>query len=417
MIDLAPPTSFWDHVSLRWLTVRRLRAQAVVLAICFWAVFAVDFATPGLFDRAGNIKFQDFLPLYISGQLVTEHRAVDLYNRGIQQTAIRSLIQQPTRVDVPYLYGPQVGLLLQPLATLAFPVAARLWVCLSLFVCFLCLFATWKHCPNLWPHACFVVLATLAFPPLFHFFVRGQLSALALACFAAAFVAMRANRRWLAGIALGFLAFKPQFLVAIPLILLLARAWRILAGLLLSSAAQLAFARIYFGSEVMSAYIGMLRRMPDWIDIAEIPLASVQMHSLRSFWNLLIPGPRVVLALYALSSVAAIWITARIWKSRLPLPLRFAALTVAAVLVNPHIFVYDLLVLAPALMLVVDWCLAKDQHALVPTLEFLAYLAYVLPLFGPLARWTHLQLSVIVFVAILWTLWRLPVLELSPGSC
>jgi len=411
----ATSASFWEHFSTRLLTQRRLRAQAVVLVICFWGVLIVDFATPGLFDRAGNIKFQDFLPLYISGHLVAEHRAIDLYNRGVQQTEIHSLIHESPRVDVPYLYGPQVGLVVRPFAKLAFPAAARLWVCLSLLVCFLCVYAIWSRCPNLPSHPYFIVLATLAFPPLFHFFIRGQLSVLVLVCFTTAYLAMREDRHWFAGIALGFLAFKPQFLVAIPLILLLARAWSILAGLLLSSSLQLAFARVYFGPEVMSSYVGMLLRMPAWIDIAELPLASIQMHSLRSFWTLLIPIPQITFALYALSSVAVIWIAVIIWKSPSPIPLRFAALTLAAVLINPHIFVYDLLVLAPALMLLVDWCLANDRHASVQTLELLAYLAYVLPLFGPLARWTHLQLSVIVFVAILWRLRRMPLSQLSPN--
>jgi hypothetical protein len=38
-------------------------------------------------------------------------------------------------------------------------------------------------------------------------------------------------------------------------------------------------------------------------------------------------------------------------------------------------------------------------------LQFLLYLAFVVPLFGPLSQWTHLQLSVPVFVALLCTLW------------
>jgi hypothetical protein len=35
----------------------------------------------------------------------------------------------------------------------------------------------------------------------------------------------------------------------------------------------------------------------------------------------------------------------------------------------------------------------------------LLYLVYVLPLVGPLARWTHLQLSVIAMSALLYLIW------------
>jgi hypothetical protein len=97
---------------------------------------------------------------------------------------------------------------------------------------------------------------------------------------------------------------------------------------------------------------------------------------------------------------------AAIWKSSAPLALRFSALTIVAVLVNPHLFVYDLLVLAPALLLLVDWLLTNQQSASFPTLLLLLYLAYLLPLLGPLSQWTHIQLSVPAFAALLWFLWR-----------
>jgi len=251
-----------------------------------------------------------------------------------------------------------------------------------------------------------VAIAALAFPPVFHLFVRGQLSVLVLACFTATLLALRAGRGWLAGIVLGLLVFKPQFLVAIPLVLLLAGAWKMLAGLSLSAAAQLILARICFGSAVMRAYLDTLWHMSRWLGTAEPTLAPIQMHSLRSFWALLIPWPDIALPLYVLSSIVVIAIAAAVWKSASSLALRFAALTLAAVLANPHLFVYDLLVLASALLLLVDWTLANPHHPSAPALQLLLYLAFVLPLLGPLSRWTHLQLSVPAFWALLWILRR-----------
>ena len=130
------------------------------------------------------------------------------------------------------------------------------------------------------------------------------------------------------------------------------------------------------------------------------------MHSLRSFWALLLPWPGGVWALYTVSSLAVIAIAAAIWKSSSPLPLRFSALMLAAVLVNSHLYVYDLLALVPAFLLLADWAIDNPQHPSAPLLRLLLYLAFILPLFGPLSRWTHLQLSVPVFAAILWLLYR-----------
>jgi hypothetical protein len=140
------------------------------------------------------------------------------------------------------------------------------------------------------------------------------------------------------------------------------------------------------------------------------------MHSLRSFWLLLIPWPQAAFALYILSCILILWIASAIWKSSSPLALRFSALTLAAVLINPHLFVYDLLVLAPVLLLLVDWTLANAHHPAAPALRLSLYLAFILPLLGPLTQWTHLQLSVPVFVALLWILRREAVLPFATAG-
>jgi hypothetical protein len=412
-VQLASP---WIESAANWLNPRRLRAQAAVLALCLWGVCGIDFATPGLFDHAGNIKFQDFLPLYVSARLIVEGRANALYDPQVTADAIQAVMVQPNRVPpprgqptpvrLPNLYGPQVGLFFVPLARFSFPTAARIWATTSLLVFAGCVYLVWKCCPGLRIHSRFVALSAIAFPPLFHFFVRAQTSVLVLACFTAAYLAFRADRPGWAGIALGILIVKPQFLVAIPLVLLLSGDWTTLAGLVLASGAQLAFARIYFGPAVMHAYFDTLRHMPRVIGASELGLASIQMHSLRSFCSLLLPWPEGALGLYVLSSIVILGMAAVVWKSSAPLALRFSALTLAAVLINPHLFVYDLLVLAPVLLLLANWVLSNAPQPSSAVLHVLTYLAFVLPLFGPLSRWTHLQLSVLAFTGLLWVLWR-----------
>ena len=395
-----------------WLNRRRSRVQAVILALCLWGVCAVDFATPGLIDRAGNIKFQDFLQFYISARLISQHRADQLYDECVAAAEMQRLIrqdsvQQPTRVRLPTVYGPQVGLFFVPLTRFSFLTAAIIWVGFSVVVFSLCFYLLWKFCPSLRIYRGLVALVAIAFPPLFHFFVRGQISMMLLVCFTVAFLAFRSEHDWLAGIALGLLVFKPQFLAAIPLILLASQAWKAFAGLVIGAVAELAFTWMYFGSAIMRAYLDMLWHVSRWIGTAEPGAAHVQMHSLRSFWLLLLPWPGASLVLYVLSSFAIVGIAAASWKSSGPLALRFSALIFAAVLVNPHLFVYDLLVLIPALLLLADWTLHDPSHPSTTPLSWLLYLTFILPLLGPLALWTHLQLSVPAFVALQWTLWSI----------
>jgi hypothetical protein len=392
----------WSSLPERLLTAKRIRAQAIILALCLWGVCIFDFATPGLFDRAGNIKFQDFLPVYMSARLIAQHRATELYDANVQADELHAIIGEPTRVRIPNVYGPQVGLLFVPLANFSFLIAAQIWVGLSLLLYFACLYVAWSFCPELRPRAGLVAIAALAYPPLFHFFVRGQISVLLLVSFSAALLAMRAGRPWLAGMALGILLIKPQFLMAIPLIFLFGGGWRIFAGLLVSVATQLVLARLYFADAVMQSYFSLLTHPSRWINSAELSLAPIQMHSLRAFWSLLIPSTSAVFVLYVVSSIVVLILASSTWRSSAPLAFRFSALTFAAVLVNPHLFIHDLLVLAPAFLLLTNWILGNAQSVVSARLKILLYMAFVLPLLGPLSFWTHLQLSIVAFAGLVW---------------
>ncbi|MGC1649692.1 MAG: glycosyltransferase family 87 protein, partial [Candidatus Sulfotelmatobacter sp.] len=340
-------------------------------------------------------------------RLIAQGRASELYNDRVLADGIRAIVGRDTTVQLQYFYGPQVALPFIPLGRFSFLVQAGIWVMLSLLMYFACVHLLWKACPALRPYRARVALCAIAYPPLFHFFVRGQVSAVVLVCFTAACLAFLARREWLAGIALGLLVFKPQFLVAVPLVLLLAQAWKAFAGLALSASAQLAFAFLYFGPPVMRAYISVLLHSAGRPSTTELLYSPIQMHSLRTFWELLISWPLGVGILYALSSIVVVGMAAAVWKSSAPRALRFSALILASVLVNPHIYVYDLLALVPVFLLLADWALEHGaQHPSPAVLRVLLYLAFVLPLLGPLSRWTHLQLSVPVFTALLCLLWQ-----------
>jgi hypothetical protein len=399
----------WTNSFAAWLTERRIRAHAIVLALCLWGVCAVDYATPGIFDHAGNVKFQDFLQFPISAGLISQGQPGELYNDQVLTSHIRAIVGQNTTVRLRYFYGPQVAQPFIPLLRLSFLAQAEIWVAFSLLMYFGCVYLLWKTCGGLRSHGRLVAIAAIAYPPLFHFFMRGQISAVILVCFTAAYFAFRSGREWLAGICLGLLVLKPQFLVAIPLVLLLGQSWRALSGLIISATAQLGYAYIYFGRSVMRAYVVMLLHGAREPGSTELSLSPLQMHSLRSFWEILLPWPTAVWALYILSSLAVVSVAAAIWKSSssLSLDIRFSALILAAVLVNPHIYIYDLLVLTVPLLLLADWALRNASHPLAPAVASLLYLVFILPLFGPVSRWTHLQLSVPVFVALLAVLSRM----------
>jgi hypothetical protein len=248
-------------------------------------------------------------------------------------------------------------------------------------------------------------LLAAAYPGFFSLIAFGQSSAPALALFTLAFFALHARQPFLAGVAIGSLVYKPQLGMAAAVIFLAAAEWKIVAGAVASSVAQLGLAWVWFGGKVMQGYGQTFLRLGSAQPFLEPKL--YQMHSLRSFWMLLLPWPRLAVALYLGSAAAILVLAVMCWRIMDDLRLRYAALLISSVLVAPHLWVYDLVVLTPALLLLGDWAVQHPSSEATPKVRVLLYACYALPLLGPITRFTGLQLSVLAFTALLWVLWTL----------
>jgi len=184
-----------------------------------------------------------------------------------------------------------------------------------------------------------------------------------------------------------------------------AREWRVVAGALAAASLQLAAAWMHYGTGVMGNYWRALLQVEDILPLLEPRL--YQTHSLRSFWSLLVPWPQVAFVFYVASGLGVLALAVRCWQSGATLEIRFAALLWASVLASPHLTVYDLVILAPAFLWLGDWAMANGESAFAGWARLLLYLCYPLFLLGPLARLTHLQLSVVAVTGLLWISWRI----------
>jgi hypothetical protein len=388
-----------------WLTARRLRAHGSILAICLWSAYIWNMTAPGLLDRAGNLKGTDFLHFYTLGSLALAHRGADLYNMQAQAALAARRVPAATGTLYLPLYPPQVSLFFAPFARMSYPCALALWFSFSSLIYLLCCYTIFRACPNLRTHRLAVVILVLAFPAFWHLIAWGQTSALALACFTLAYFALRAQREFLAGLAIGCLIFKPQLGIAAAIVFVFAFRWKIIAGATLSAATQLTAALLSYGPTPLHDWMHTLSNLPHLLPLLEPRL--YQTHSLRTFWIMLIPWPLISLALYVTTALLISVVTVACWRSRIPLPLRYSALLLATVLLAPHLTVYDLVILAPAFLLISNWIIVQPVSAATAHFTLLLYLAFFLPLLGPLARWTHLQLSVPVMAALLCAIWNL----------
>lgn len=391
------PSPCYSSAVASWLNPARIRRQVTLLAVCLWLTYAVSISTPGLRDRFGTLKGVDFLQFYTAGRVVLSGKVSELYH--LKSFAAESLQAVPAAAGMIFapLYPPQVGLLFAPFTALSYGNALLLWSLVSVALYAICCWAVWRACPSLHQHRLTVLAAVLGYPAFFNLVAYGQISALALGFFSAAFFALRARRPLLAGLALGMLIYKPPLIVASALVLLLAREWTAVTGMLAGAGAQFGLSWAICGTDAVLGYGRIMRHVSELTPLLDIK--PYQMHSLRALWSLLLPlWPTMVL--YAVCALMAVVLTVRLWRSPLPLAVRYSGLLLATVLVAPHLYVYDLVILAPALLLLTEWDLAHERN-----LGLCLYLAYALPLLGPLvARYAHLQLSVIAFAALLWRL-------------
>ncbi|HXY48075.1 MAG TPA: glycosyltransferase family 87 protein [Terriglobales bacterium] len=408
------PSMASDAVAAKSATrLDRLSHYGLVLALCLWSVYAWLFSTPGVLDRNGLLKGTDFLHFYVLGTLANQHRGSDLYDIAAQTELARQRV--PAAGDEVYvpMYPPQVSLLFAPLARLPYGGALAVWLSLNTLLYAFCCYLIWRTCPHLQAHGWSVCILAIAYPGFFHLLLWGQSSGLALLCFSLAYVALRSRRFLLAGLAMGSLIFKPSLGVAAAFIFPLAAEWRIVAGAGAAAGAQLAAGWLHYGTPVMREYVNRVLHIREVVPLFEP--RPYQMHSLSAFWQLLLPEKTLAFCLYVGSGLFVLVLSLLCWRSPAPLTLRYGILLLVTVLVAPHLTVYDMVILAPAFLLLSDWMVSGGGLSYSRVVPILLVLIYVLPLV-PQAKWSHVQFSVLAMGSLVWCGYRKSCLALSSAN-
>jgi len=373
--------------------------HAVITAIVLWSI-AIALLGWGTTQRDpfGQLKWTDFVQFYTLGHIARLGPASDLYDADAFYRRQVSLV--PASAPERYLpvYPPQTALLFAPLSGLGYLRAAALWALVTAAVYGVTIWLAWRSVRGALRDRVLMAAAAAAFPAFWSLILHGQTTAIPILAFTAAGIALTQSRPIAAGALLGLLLMKPQFGLMVAVVVLACREWRMLAGLVLSALLQAAAAWVVLGSVTLQQYGGVVRGFAS--ARAALEPSIDQMHSLAAITQLL-PSPLSAVAWLAASAWVA-WLVLRVWRSDATVHIRMAALVMGSVLVNPHVYLYDVSVLAVPLVWVAGWLEVNARAcAVVRQRWYLATYALFICLLAPTARVFWLQLSPFV---VLWFL-------------
>jgi hypothetical protein len=364
-----------------------------------WFVYVHTMMVPGYLDRAGRFKGTDYIYFYVMGSLIAEGRADALYDPDAHLAQGRRRIDPQLNLYAPYSnYGPQVAAAFAPLSRLTFGKSLAIFLILTGLAYAASLWLVWTVSPALHPYGALVAILAAGAPAFFTLIRYAQLSGLSLLLLSIALVALVRDRRFMAGVAIGLMVFKPQLGVVIALVMILSGEWRIVAGAAAAASAELAGAWLVGGSSVMKQYVDVLLTLAR--DPSLVQIYPGEVHSLRGFAHLLL-GSSGVLSLVTIAALlAAVWIGVRAWRSGMPLTMKWGLLVVLTVLASPHLLTYDLILLTIPLLVFADWAVGHQEHAQQPWTARLLLLLYLAPFSSNLVRLVSIQLSVVVMVVL-----------------
>jgi alpha-1,2-mannosyltransferase len=412
------PVAKRPHARRRELTPAQhasIRRQLALIPLYFWVVYGWwSFAAQLPFTGAQATNVRDFAHFYVQGVIAATGDAAALYDIDAHAATLARVVPGGD-VRYPPVYGPQVAVFFRPLAALPYGQALYVWLAFTAAVYALGALALWRQLPRLRSSPWIASLLFLGAPP-FHFVLGfSQAAIIGFAAITLTVLALRGGHQFAAGLALGILAYKPPLGLAIGAVLLLAREWRVIAGAACSAAAQLAVGVAFWGAGIFGAYATALTKLPEVAPAME-PF-KFQMHSWRAFFQLMAWPEALVPAATALASLVTVAVAFMCWRARADAAPRFATLVIATLLVDPHLYVYDLLLLVPVFAWLWDWAGRLDGSlaGLLPRVassfagrwrtraivQALLYAAYFAPLIGSIALVTRVQLSVPAMFALM----------------
>jgi alpha-1,2-mannosyltransferase len=332
-----------------WLTRERMRlwALAVLAASALGFVFLLA-TSNGLNDYQNRPLGTDFSNVYAAGTYVIEGQAAAPFDWPAQHARERAIFGDRTPF-YGWHYPPFFLFVAGLLALVPYTLSLALWQGATLVLYLGTVWIVLRAVPagaSLTRDPMWLLLA-LAFPAVFVNIGHGHNGFLTAALLGSALATLD-KRPTLAGVLFGLIAYKPQFGMLIPLVLIATGRWRAFFAASLTVAALALATLIAFGPEVWRAFFASTHLTR--VEVLE--QGGTGWHKIQSIFSMVrMWGGGIPLA-YAMQGAVTIALAGALvwlWRSAAAYPLKAAALIVAALLATPYSLDYDFVVLAPAI--------------------------------------------------------------------
>jgi hypothetical protein len=316
-------------------------------ALPLYAVLAV-LAFCALWIMLGSMvvsaaRLHDFLNLYTGASLARDGAFATMHMPEIQLEREREYAPQLPEL-VPFVRPPFYALLLAPLAWLPFGAAFWAWLGTQAAV----LLGTWAWAFRRWG-ADALVFGSMYLPTALGI-AHGQDCVLILLIVLGVYALAHRGQHFLSGVLLGAGLIKFHLFLLWPVMLLIQRRWRMLAGACAAVTAELLISLVLAGPSGMVKYAALLR-MSDLRHLSPSPelMINVRSIALNLFAdNIAVSGLLTGLAVFL--TVAACW-GAPLWRA-------VSAASAGSLLVAPHVYGYD-----AGLLLVGLWLAMFESNA------------------------------------------------------
>ncbi|MGO8998639.1 MAG: glycosyltransferase family 87 protein [Polyangiaceae bacterium] len=352
---MAPPSERWLE---RFLTRERVRRFSIAILAVNLVLYAAVVARGRFpFDAQGTIILPDFMAHLTGGALLAQGRARELYDVAAQSAFQLGITHDAKIIDV-FLSPPLTACLYAPFALLPYSWATVAWTAVSLGLLVLSGGALRRLTPSVARDDRVVFFVALAASqPVIQLLGSGQDTAISLLLwtFGTHFALGRRDASAGATFALGL--FKPQLFLLPPLVFLALRRWRAVAAWAAASAALGAITLFVFGVDGVRGWLRILAS-PEYLVSLRAGRA-LRMASLAPLLLSIAPDSLVSVADVAGKVLCAALVVATMGRSVATRAGRavdergvWALACVATLLVTPHLFYYDLALLAlPAALL------------------------------------------------------------------